>query len=217
MLRRKLLNKEESKKTVFEPSFFFSFAANTANTAKEKIMWKIILMTATVLIGTVAVFSQTKKAESVYTDLASEKCRTIESHPDEGGSYRGQCKGVGGYKLEVLEGDLRQTINVIAPTGKKYELELWNKVSSGFSAVGDKAEWRVVRMGKTVKPTSLIFRFNASNNPEKPEQNTSYLIVVKITETAACVTDVVKPAADANETARKSADNSVNKPCRSGN
>jgi hypothetical protein len=37
-------------------------------------MWKIILMTTTVLLGTATIFSQTKKAESVYTDLASEKC-----------------------------------------------------------------------------------------------------------------------------------------------
>jgi hypothetical protein len=174
-------------------------------------------MTTTVLLGTATIFSQTKKAESVYTDLASEKCTTIESNSDEGGSYQGECAGVGGYKLEVLEGDLRQTINVIAPNRKKFELELWNKVSSGFSAVGDKAEWRVVRTGKTVKPTALIFRFNASDNPEKPVQNTSYLIVVKITKTSACVTDVVKSAANANETARRLADNSADKPCHSGN
>jgi hypothetical protein len=83
--------------------------------------------------------------------------------------------------------------------------------------VGEKAEWRVVRTGKAVKPTALIFRFNASDNPEKPVQNTSYLIVVKITKTSACVTDVVKSAANANETARRLADNSADKPCHSGN
>ena len=27
------------------------------------------------------------KTESIYTDLVSEKCKTIESNPDEGGSY----------------------------------------------------------------------------------------------------------------------------------
>ena len=162
-------------------------------------------------------FPQAKAAESVYTDLTSEKCRTIESNPNEGGSYRGLCAGVGGYRLEVLEGDLRQTINVIAPNRKKYELELWNKVSSGFSALGNKAEWRVVRTGKTVRPTALIVRFNASENPEKPEQNTSYLVVVKITKTTACVTEVIKPSANANVQARQSADAAANKPCQSGN
>jgi hypothetical protein len=180
-------------------------------------MMKIILIITAISLGVAAAFPQTNRTESVYTDLASEKCRTIESNPNEGGSYRGLCAGVGGYKLEVLEGDLRQTINVIAPNRKKYELGLWNKVSSGFSAVGDKAEWRVVRTGKTVAPSAVIFRFNASDNPEKPEQNTSYLVVVKITKSSACVTDVIKPSATANALARKSADASANKPCHSGN
>ncbi len=179
-------------------------------------MKKILIMAATIFLCVSAAFSQTKKTESVYTDLASEKCKTIKSFPDEGGSYRGECAGIGGYKLEVLEGDLRQTINVVSPNRKKYELELWNKVSSGFSAVGDKAEWRVVRAGKTAKPTALIFRFNASDNPEKPEQNISYLVVVKITKSAVCVTDVVKPSANANTDARKLADVSADKPCHHG-
>ena len=177
----------------------------------------MFLTTAIVLLEFIVIFPQTKKTVSAYTDLASEKCRTIESNADEGGSYRGECKGVGGYKLEVLEGDLRQTINVIAPNRKKYELELWNKVSSGFSAVGNKAEWRVVRSGKTVTPAALIFRFNASDNPENSAQNTSYLVVVKITNQAICVTDVIKPSSNANEIARKMADASANKPCHAGN
>jgi hypothetical protein len=59
---------------------------------------------------------------------------------------------------------------------------LWNKVSSDFSAVGTKAEWRAERGGKIVKPTALIFRFNASDNMEKSEEYTSNLVVVKITK-----------------------------------
>lgn len=179
-------------------------------------MRKILLISTAILLGASAASPQVKPPQSIYTDLASEKCRTIESNANEGGSYRGLCAGVGGYQLEVLEGDLRQTINVIAPNRKKYELELWNKVSSGFSAVGDKAEWRVARTGKTVTPSAVIFRFNASDNPEKPEQNTSYLVVVKITKTTACVTDVIKPSLNANARARKSADAAVNKPCHPG-
>ena len=180
-------------------------------------MKKISIIVVTIFLCSFAALSQTKKTESVYTDLTSEKCITIESNPNEGGSYLGECAGIGGYRLEVLEGDLRQTVNVVAPNRKKYELELWNKVSSGFSAVGDKAEWRIVRTGKTVKPMALIFRFNASDNPEYSEQNTSYLVVVKITKAEVCVTNVVKPSAKANIEARKLADVSANKPCHSGN
>ncbi len=152
-------------------------------------------------------------AKSIYTDLAAEKCKTIESNPDEGGSYIGECAGVGGYKLEVLEGDIRQSINVIYPSGKKSELEFWSKVSSGFSSVGDKAEWRVKDKNENPEPYALIVRYNASENPEKPEKNTSYLVVTKITKDAACITDIVKPSKDQNLTARKLADEAADKPC----
>jgi hypothetical protein len=157
-----------------------------------------------------------RKIESVYTDLSTGKCKTLESNPDEGGSYRGICAGVGGYKLEVLEGDLRQSINVVAPNGTKYELNLWTTVSGGFSSLGEKAEWRVARTGKTVKPAALIVRYNVSENPEKPEQTTSYLVVVKITKKVACVTDIVKPAVkNQNVRAQQLADTSAGKPCKS--
>lgn len=156
---------------------------------------------------------QTKEISSIYTDLTTEKCKTIESNPDEAGSYKGECAGVGGYKLEVLEGDLRQSINVVAPSGKKSELNLWSNVSAAFSALGEKAEWRVKGEGVKAKPIALIVRYNAAENPEKPEQNTSYLVVSKITGDGACVTDVVKPSKDANVEARRLADKSADKPC----
>lgn len=151
--------------------------------------------------------------ESIYTDLAAEKCKTIESNPDEGGSYRGECVGVGGFKLEVLEGDLRQTLNVIFPNGKKSELDFMLNVSSAFSVVGDKAEWRVTGKGKNAKPYALIIRYNANENVEKPEVRTSYLVVTKITKDSACITDIIKPTTDQNKKAQKAADESANKPC----
>lgn len=150
--------------------------------------------------------------KSIYTDLTTEKCRTIEATDEGAGSYRGECKGVGGYKLEVLEGDIRQSINVIFPSGKKAELDFWTNVSSGFSAVGEKAEWRVNNK-ENPEPYALIVRYNISENPEKPEQTTSYLVVTKITKDTACITDVVKPSKDQNLTARKLADDAANKPC----
>lgn len=172
---------------------------------------KYLAAVSLALLFSIAVPAQNKS--SVYTDLKAEKCKTVESNPDEGGSYRGECPGVGGYKLEVLEGDIRQSINVISPTGEKSELNFWSTVSSGFSAVGEKAEWRVAGKGKKAKPYSLIVRYNASENPEKPEKTTSYLVVVKIDGVSACITDIVKPSKDQNLSARKLADEAANKPC----
>ena len=100
----------------------------------------------------------TAQNKSVYTSTTTKACRTISSNPDEGGSYEGECPGVGGYKLRLIEGDIRQTINVIAPNKKKFELELWS-FYSGFSSVGEKAEWRT----KGGVPVAMIIRYNVAN------------------------------------------------------
>jgi hypothetical protein len=170
-----------------------------------------------ILLSVTPILAQTIKYESVYTNLSGKSCKTLEQSDEGTGWYRGECKGVGGYKLQVTEGDIRQSIDVVAPNKKRYELNLTGNVSPAFSSVGEKAEWRVTRKGKTIAPVALIVRYNASENSEKPEQNTSYLVVVKITKNSACVTDVVKPSVNANAEARVLADVSVNKPCKSEN
>ncbi len=159
---------------------------------------------ALILTGTAA--AQNK---SVYTSLTEKSCRTIEANAEEAGWYRGLCPGAGGYRLEVLEGDLRQSINVIAPGKKKYELDLWTNVSSAFSSLGEKAEWRV----RNGVPYALIVRFNASEDAEKPERIVSYLVVVRISAETVCLSGVVNPGKNQNAAARRLADESTNKPC----
>lgn len=149
--------------------------------------------------------------KSVYTDLSDTKCKTLESNPDEGGSYLGECKGIGGYKLQVIEGDLRQTVNVIAPGGKKFELHLWSHFG-GFSSVGPKAEWRL----KGKMPVALIIRFNVSENPEDSPKITSYLLVSKIGPEETCVTAVVKPGKRQNLEARELAAEALDRVCKIG-
>src|SRR6266699_4358069 len=89
-----------------------------------------------------AAFASAQSNESVYTSLSTKSCRTIRSTSTGGGSYVGICTGVAVYKLQSEEGDLRQNIQVITPSGKKHSLELWNVIGSGFSVHGEKAEWR---------------------------------------------------------------------------
>lgn len=151
---------------------------------------------------------------SVYTALDGANCKTLESSEEGGGWYKGRCKGLGGYDLLIMEGDLRQTITVVDPKKTEHPLELWNTVSSGFSSLGSKAEWRIQKQGNKPVPIALIVRFNASEDPEHPEKNTSYLVVSKITATTSCVTDVIKPQANANELARKLADQAAKKACK---
>ena len=146
---------------------------------------------------------------SVYTSLDTKTCKTIEQSDEGSGWYAGECKGIGGYKLEVTEGDLRQTINVIASPKKKFELN-FNYVSSSFSSVGEKAEWRM--NGKV--PVALIVRFNVSD-VEDERKTISYLVVSKISKTNSCITDVVAPGKNQNSEAQKLADSAAAKPCKS--
>jgi hypothetical protein len=144
--------------------------------------------------------------KSVYTSVGEKPCKTLRTEPEEGAEYEGECPGIAGYKLRLLEGDLR---HVVTPAKKTFQLAFWN-ISSAFSYVGERIEWRM--KGKT--PIALIARFNASEDPEKPEKKTSYLIVSKITKDEVCVTDVIKPSQSQNTAARKAADSAASRPCR---
>ena len=157
------------------------------------------------LVLTASVFAQNK---SVYTSTKTSACRTISSDTRFDGSYEGECTGVGGYKVRLLEGDIRQTINIITPAKKKFELDFWGFFSS-FSYVGEKIEWRT----KAGVPVALIARFNVAD-PENEKKSRSYLMVSKIGKKESCVTDIVVASKDQNEEARKLADVASTKPCK---
>ena len=67
--------------------------------------------------------------------------------------------------------------------------------------------------GGQARPVALIVRVYASENPDAPDEKTSYLAVAKITAREVCVTEKVKGGAAANEEARRAADASARKPC----
>jgi hypothetical protein len=145
---------------------------------------------------------------SVYTSTKVENCKTIRAASAEAGSYTGECAGVGGYKVHLVENDIRQSLDIITPDGNAQELN-FGGFNGGFSTVGEKIEWRTV--GGT--PVALISRFIV-NNAEDSARDVSYLMVSKIGKTASCVTDIVKPGAKQNEQARKLADLASKKACK---
>jgi|SRR5687768_306031 len=168
-----------------------------------------------ILVCAICISAQTNR--SIYTGLGEKSCKTIKADASEAGSYVGICGGVGGYKLQVEEGDLRQNIQIITPAGQKHSLDLWSVVASGFSSLGDRAEWRVRTQRGKVVPIALIVRYN-TNNPDGFAEKRSYLAVAKITAKKICVTDRIAPGPDANVAARAAADKSADKPCfESGN
>lgn len=146
---------------------------------------------------------------SVYSSLEEKQCRRIKSANADEDDYEIRCRGASGFSLVVTEGDLRQNITVVTPKGAKHSLDLWDVVSGGFSHVGPRAEWRLA----SKQPVAFIIRYNASEDPEKPDKKSSYLVVTKITATEICVTDKISPGASANEDARRAADTAATKPC----
>lgn len=150
--------------------------------------------------------------ESVYTTLSSTHCKTIEVDKETGSSVQ-KCAGVAGYSLLVEDDDARQSVTVLTPDGKRHPLDYWQVITTAFSTVGDKAEWRVERKQGKARPIALIVRVYANENPDSPNERTSYLAVAKITAGKICVTQKVKGSATANEEARRAADASADKPC----
>jgi len=163
------------------------------------------LCTILLLTLTVSLAAQNK---SIYTSTSDKICKAQKANDDEGGDYIGICPGVGGYKLKLIEGDLRQTLFVITPKKKEHPLR-FNEFYYSFSAIGDKVEWRT----KRGVPFALIARYNVAD-VENSEKRTSYLMVVKITKSFSCVTDVVLPGAKQNEEARKLADTASTRACK---
>ena len=170
------------------------------------------LRTILLLIGC-AITAAAQPNRSVYTPLGEKQCRTIKSAEAGDDGYEARCRGTAGYTLLLSEGDLRQNITVITPQGKQHSLDLWSVVSGGFSSLGPKAEWRIATQNKKSVPVALILRYNASEDPEKPDKLTSYLAVTKITPTEICVTEKISPSPTANEDARRAADASSTKSC----
>jgi hypothetical protein len=168
-------------------------------------MKKLIFIVGACLAASMPATAQ--KITSVYTSTNTKACRTIESDPNEAGSYLGRCKGVGGYALDLSEGDLRQSLDLITPSKKKFELNLTSFFSS-FSALGEKVEWRL-RKGV---PIALIVRYYVAD-PEGRKKDTPYLIVASVSRKSSCVIDIIDPAPHQNEKARKSADSAATTGC----
>ena len=165
------------------------------------------LTSLTICILTFGIFAAAQN-KSVYTSTKTSACRTISQSDKDAGSYEGECTGVGGYKVRVLEGDIRQTISIITPAKKKFELNFWGYYS-GFSSIGEKIEWRT----KGGAPVALIARYNVAMNDD-PRSSRSYLMVSKIGKTSSCVVETVEPGAKQNEQARTAADKASTMPCK---
>jgi hypothetical protein len=146
---------------------------------------------------------------SAYTSLGEAECRLLEQDEETGGTTS-RCPGTAGYALLVHDWDARMTVDVVAPGGRTHRLRYSGIITSAFSSLGPRAEWRM----RNGQPVALIVRVNAFEDPETPDRATSYLAVAKITAREVCVTDRIAPTTpNANEAARQAADRSASRPC----
>lgn len=164
------------------------------------------------IILTVFVFSTVGLAQnkSLYSDLNPENCRDAGTDRSVPGLFYGICKGVGGFDLEYYLDDERNSLGVVFPSKKVVPLDFWSYFRD-FSELGTKAEWRM----KGNEPIALIVRLNVSDQGDW-NKKTSYLIVTKIADETACVTDVLKPEKNQNANARRLADKASIKQCMAG-
>ena len=137
-----------------------------------------------------------------YSSLDPAHCRLVAENREEGSYARHACPGLGGYRLERSESDLRHDLVVIAPDGRRSELQLSALVARGaFNDLGDTAEWR----GQGDDPRTLIVRLDVAPGPEPTRPDISNLVVARLAAPA-CVVAVVPPGEGQNARARQIAD-----------
>ena len=137
---------------------------------------------------------------TVTTDLHGKACKILSFDRETGAATR-QCNGVAGYKLLVHDEDGRTSIDVVPPARRNLPLNFWDVVSSGYSTVGRKAEWHMVKRHGKMVPVGLVVRVNTVDAVADRYQRGALTTVTKIAEDGACV--VFKTSAASRQASRK--------------
>lgn len=136
---------------------------------------------------------------SAYTPL--ERCRLLRAVPDEADYRLSRCPGVGGWAVEVSESDGRAAVRPVRGA-TRLRLNLPALIgSAGFSRLGPRAEWRLVRRNR---PHALIVRYDVARDFAAPGRWTSYLVAIDLRR--GCALAAVPPGPGQNARARRVAD-----------
>lgn len=159
------------------------------------------------LFATVLSASGASAAESVFTKLKLDACKTLLE--DQGGVVLG-CAGLKGYPVLYKEGDLRPSL-FYGPLSKQYKDEAFESFSA-FASVNETVEWRL----EGQIPAATILRYFIANaDPETGAPNEKLkgqvLVVSKVAskkDPRGCVIGLVDALANkkANDLARQVAD-----------
>jgi hypothetical protein len=173
---------------------------------KKKITFALCFIFMTLVLH--ATEEKRMMLTSSYTSIDQKDCVTLDS--DNMGSIQ-ECESFGEIGVKVIEGDIRQSI-ILTRNTNEYDLDFTGIVSSAFSTLGLKVEWRH-ELGKPEHVIGMIVRFEVNDNYDDLEKVSSYLVVSKITAEEMCVIAKVIPQNDQNKRAREILDVVEPLPC----
>ena len=155
---------------------------------------------ALIVLGLSANAALAGEITSVYSDLDLKKCKALELYADEGEGGVWECKGIEGFDVLYLEGDLRGYV-AFGPEARSQCTSA--QTFGAFNSPGPKIEWRM----ENGKPIATILRWFTDNGSGEANAKQNWLAVTKLNGKDACrmaLIDTKYP--DANALARAKAD-----------
>jgi hypothetical protein len=157
---------------------------------------------ALIVVGLSANAALAGEITSVYADLDLKKCEALELYNGEDNGEGGvwQCKGIAGFDVLYLEGDLRGYV-AFGPEARSQCTSA--QTFGAFNSPGPKVEWRM----ENGKPIATILRWFTDNGSGEANAKQNWLAVTKLNGKDACrmaLIDTKYP--DANTIARAKAD-----------
>ena len=160
------------------------------------------LLSLALAIGLLAAPASAAQYDSAYTELDLDQCTVLDAD-DFGAEYA--CPGYKGIPMFVAEGDLRFMVSYGfgAPDAKAASQTL-----PPFNTVAPHIEWRVSNVSGGWKPFATIVRYLLDDDENEAQKKRQVLVVTKISDKGTCQIAWIdaKANADANELARKAAD-----------
>ncbi|MGB8315332.1 MAG: hypothetical protein WCE69_12695, partial [Aestuariivirga sp.] len=160
-------------------------------------MGKFVALIALCLSATAAAAGE---ITSAYSGLDLKKCKALELYADEGEGGIWECRGIKGFDVLYLEGDLRGYV-AFGPDARGQCTSA--QTFGAFNSPGPKIEWRM----ENGKPIATILRWFTDNGSGEADAKQNWLVVSKLNGKDACRTALIDTKyPNANGVAREKAD-----------
>ena len=157
---------------------------------------------ALIVLGLSATAASAGEITSVYSDLDLKTCKALELYngQDNGEGGVWECKGIEGFDVLYLEGDLRGYV-AFGPEARSQCSSA--QTFGAFNSPGPKIEWRM----ENGKPIATILRWFTDNGSGEANAKQNWLVVSKLNGKDACRTALIDTKyPNANAVARTHAD-----------